>query len=81
MLAVGAVLGTAAGLFGSVFGPYYPGALGLVLAALGLVGARRRWGRLVLVIGLALFTGALLYVVLGLLAPSAPRSGSSGALG
>ncbi|UJP10899.1 hypothetical protein L2X99_04560 [Microbacterium sp. KUDC0406] len=78
---VGALLGLAIGLFGSIFGPYYVGAVGLFLAALGFVDAKRPWARFVLVVGLAIVAGACVYVLLGILTPDGAGSGSGSGVG
>ncbi|MFE6733397.1 hypothetical protein [Microbacterium sp. NPDC057650] len=73
---IAGVLGLAAGLFGSVFGPYYIGAVGLALAVVGGVNGQKPGARMALAVGLGIIVGALLYVTLGFLMPGAPRSGS-----
>ncbi|MDR2997799.1 MAG: hypothetical protein LBU78_06740 [Microbacterium sp.] len=80
-LAVGGVLGVAVGFYGSIFGPYYLGAVGLVLAVVGGVNGRKPGARMALTVGLAIVVGSLLYVTLGFLLPGAPRSGSGSGVG
>lgn len=56
------------GLYGSAFGPFYSSMVGLVVVVvaiaigLGEVG----WGRALLVIGVGIVVGALIYVALGM---------------
>lgn len=71
------ILGVVAGVigfFGSIFGPVYIGAIGVVLVIAGLAGRRRAWGIFALKIGLGIVAGACAYVILGLLIPDGAAS-------
>lgn len=80
VLVIGAVaaLGGLVGLFESTFGPYYPLLIAAGVAGLGVLVRRPQpaWGLLLIVFGIAMGAGALLYVVLGLIGQGAPGSGS-----
>lgn len=80
VLVVGAVavLGALVGLFESTFGPYYALLIAAGVAGLGLLMRRWQtaWGLLLIVFGIAMGAGALLYVVFGLIGQGAPGSGS-----
>lgn len=56
------------GLFGSVFGPFYSAVAGVTIVLVSVaIGLREvGWGRALLVIGVGVIVGALLYVTLGL---------------
>lgn len=73
-----AIFGLPLGLFGSIFGPYYAMVLGAALAIVGMVGSLRggRWIRVLMVFGMAVIAGALIYILLGMLVPAGTGSGS-----
>lgn len=69
VLGVVALAAVAAGLFGSIFGPAYSAAVGVILAVVGVIGVARgaHWARFLLLIGGGLVVGSALYVLLGIL--------------
>lgn len=77
-LFLGGFTGLVLGFFGSVFSPLIGAGLGGVLAVFGMMGyvQRSRLGALVLTIGAALIVGAGLYILLGVLQPDGPATGS-----
>lgn len=78
ILALVAAVGLLLGLYGSIFGPFYPMALGAVVAVAGAIVMMRRapWGRVLLTWGIAVILGAALYLAIGLLTPDGAGSGS-----
>lgn len=75
-----AIIGTAVGFVGSIFGPFYTLAAGITVAIVGGMasGVSRRsiWPKIVLAIGIALIVGAGVYLLLGLIMPQGASSGS-----
>lgn len=76
-----AIIGVPVGLYGSIFGIYYPIAVGAILVIVGVIGTVRgvRWGRILLIFGVAVIVGAALYFMIGVLTPDGASSGGCAA--
>ncbi len=78
VLVLVAAVGLLLGLYGSIFGPFYPMALGAVVAVVGAIVMVRGapWGRVLLASGIAVILGAALYIAIGVLTPDGAGSDS-----
>lgn len=77
-MVLAAIIGVPVGFYASIFGPYYPMAIGAVLVIVGVIGTVRgaRWNRIVLIFGAAVIVGAALYFMIGVLTHDGASSGS-----